>query len=248
MKTTICFDFGNTRLKYGVFKNEEFIEEGVLENDLPETIELLLKKHKPQKTILSSVIKHNPEIETVLAAKTVFHKLSHLTQLNFTSAVGKPETIGADRLALAAAAVHFYPKKNNLIIALGSCITYNFINQYHQFIGGAISPGMDMRFKSMHEHTALLPHVQAEWNFPVVGYDTKTNLQSGVIAGISYEIDGFVNYYQSRYGNLNIILTGGDSMHFARQLKNKIFADAGFLFKGLYAVSEINNVKKAVAV
>src|ERR1700744_4199876 len=115
MKTTICFDFGNTRLKYGVFKNEELIEEGVLENDTPETIETLLKKHKPQKTILSSVVKHNPAIETLLEAKTAFHKLSHLTQLNFTATVGKPETIGADRLALAAAAVHFYPKKNNLI-------------------------------------------------------------------------------------------------------------------------------------
>ena len=170
--------------------------------------------------------------------------MSHLTQLNFTSPVGKPETIGADRLALAAAAVHFYPKKNNLIIALGSCITYNFINQYHQFIGGAISPGMDMRFKSMHEHTALLPLVKPEWNFPIIAYDTKTNLQSGVIAGITYEIDGFINFYHSKYHNLNVVLTGGNASYFARQLKNKIFADAGFLFKGLYAVSEINNTIK----
>ena len=248
MKTTICFDFGNTRLKYGVFKKDELIEENVLENDSPETIEALLKKHKPQKTILSSVINHDPKIETLLQKKTAFHKLSHLTQLNFTSPIGKPETIGADRLALAAAAVHFYPKKNNLIIALGSCITYNFINQYHQFIGGSIAPGMDMRFKSMHEHTALLPLAQADWNFPVMAYDTKTNLQSGVIAGISYEIDGFINYYHSRYDNLNIVLTGGNASYFARQLKNKIFADAGFLFKGLYAVSEINNTEKVLSV
>ncbi|HTC01445.1 MAG TPA: type III pantothenate kinase, partial [Ferruginibacter sp.] len=153
----------------------------------------------------------------------------------------KPQTIGADRLALCAAAVHFYTGKNNLVIALGSCITYNFITQNHQFIGGSISPGMEMRFKSMHDYTALLPLVHAEWNFPVIGYDTKTNLQSGVIAGIGYEIDGFINFYKSKYDNLNIVLTGGDATYFAGQLKNEIFTDLNFLFKGLYALSEINN-------
>ena len=87
----------------------------------------------------------------ILAAKTRYHKLSHLTKLDFTTPVGKPETIGADRLALAAAAVHFFPVKNNLVIGMGTCITYNFINQYNEFVGGAISPGMEMRFKSLHD-------------------------------------------------------------------------------------------------
>ncbi len=241
MKKTICFDFGNTRLKYAVFENDLFKEEAILKNDTTETIEELLNKMHPQKTILSSVINHNPEIETVLAKQTSFHKLSHLTKLNFTTPVGKPATIGADRLALAAASVHLYPTKNNLVIALGSCITYNFINQNHQFIGGSISPGMEMRFKSMHEYTALLPLVQPEWSFPIIAYDTKTNLQSGVIAGITYEIDGFISHYHSKYNNLNVVLTGGNAAYFARQLKNKIFADADFLFKGLFAISEINN-------
>jgi type III pantothenate kinase len=241
MKKTICFDFGNTRLKYAVFENDLLKEEGVLENDKAETIEGLIEKLKPQKSILSSVINHDKEIEIILKDQTAFHKLSHLTKVNFTTPVGKPETIGADRLALAAAAVHFHSQKNNLVIALGSCITYNFINQYHQFIGGAISPGMDMRFRSMHEQTALLPLVKPEWNFPIVAYDTKTNLQSGVIAGITYEIDGFINFYHSRYANLNVVLTGGNSAYFARQLKNRIFADTDLLFKGLYAISEINN-------
>ena len=81
-------------------------------------------------------------MEELLAAETKFHKLSHLTKVAFTTPVGKPETIGADRLALTAAAVHFYPDKNNLVIGLGTCITYNFINKYHEFVGGAISPGI----------------------------------------------------------------------------------------------------------
>ncbi len=239
--TTLCLDFGNTRLKAAIFENDIFKEELVLHDDSVLTIEKLLIQYKPQKAILSSVIIHNPDIEHILAERTSFHKLSHLTKINFTTPVGKPESIGADRLALVAAAVHYFPGKNNLVVGLGSCITYNFINQNHEFLGGSISPGMEMRFKAMNEYTALLPLVQKDWNFPVIGYDTKTNLQSGVIAGITYEIKGFIDYYASKYSNFNVVLTGGDSGYFAGQLKNKIFADLNFLFKGLYALSETNN-------
>ncbi len=241
MTTTLCLDFGNTRLKAALFENDSFKEELVLADDSNETIEQLLEKYHPQKTILSSVINHNPEIENILSGQTCFHKLSHLTKANFTTPVGKPESIGADRLALVAAAVHYFPRMNNLVVGLGSCITYNFINQDHEFLGGSISPGMEMRFKSMNQHTALLPLVQKDWNFPIIGYDTKTNLQSGVIAGITYEIGGFIDFYAQKYGNFNVVLTGGDAGYFARQLKNRIFADLNFLFKGLYALSETNN-------
>ena len=241
--TTLCFDFGNTRLKAAVFNNNEFIEEIYLPDDSDETIQSLLNDTKPERSILSSVINHNEGIEKLLAQQTVFHKLSHLTKINFTTPVGKPETIGADRLALMAAAVHFFPKQNNLVISLGSCITYNFLNQYHQFLGGAISPGMDMRFKSMHDFTAKLPLVTADWNFPLIGYDTKTNLQSGVIVGIINEIEGFIEKYGQKYGNFNVVLTGGNSAYFASQLKYRIFADHNFLFKGLYALSETNNCR-----
>jgi len=239
---TLCFDFGNTRQKVAVFRDENLEQEIVLPNEELFTIERMLYIHQPQKTILASVINHNPAIETLLASQTQFHKLSHLTKANFTTPVGKPETIGADRLALSAAAVHFHPGKNNLVIGLGSCITYNFINQYNEFLGGSISPGMEMRFKAMQVFTAKLPEVHAEWNFPLIGYDTKTNMQSGVIAGIAFEMDGFIDAYSAKYDNFNVVLTGGDCGYFARRLKNRIFADSNFLFKGLYALSETNNV------
>lgn len=245
MIKTICFDFGNTRLKAALFENDIFRMEMVLADDATATIEKLLAELQPQKTILSSVVDHNREMENLLAEKTAFHKLSHRTKANFTTPVGKPETIGTDRLALSAAAVHYYPGKNNLVVALGSCITYNFINQYNEFIGGSISPGMEMRFKAMQVFTAKLPLVEkpdaSGWNFPIIGYDTKTNLVSGVVAGITYEIDGFISEYARKYSNFNVVLTGGDTSYFAGQLKNKIFADSNFLFKGLYALSETNN-------
>jgi type III pantothenate kinase len=240
--TTICFDFGNTRLKAAIFLEDVLSETVYLENDSVETMQSLLEKYSPNKAILSSVIKHNEAIETFLATNTIFHKLSVSTKINFTTPVGKPETIGADRLALMAAAVHFYPQKNNLIIGLGSCITYNFINQKHEFLGGAISPGMNMRFKSMHDYTALLPLEAETWNFPLIGYDTKTNLQSGVLNGMAAEIEGIVERYQNKFENFNVLLTGGNASYFAGQIKTQIFADHNFLFKGLYALSELNNI------
>ncbi len=239
--TTLCLDFGNTRLKAAIFNDDQFSEEIILENDSVATIGKLIAQYQPKKSILSSVIDHDDELEALLNNATQFHKISFRTRLNFTTPVGKPETIGADRLALSAAAVYFYPGKNNLVIGLGSAITYNFINQRHEFLGGGISPGMDMRFKALQTFTAKLPLVQPEWNFPLIGYDTKTNIQSGVIEGLTFEIEGFINEYSRKFGNFNVVLTGGNSLYFARRLKNKIFADSNFLFKGLYALSEVNN-------
>ncbi len=238
---TICFDFGNTRLKYAVFNNQEFTYEETLENALPDTIAALVKCVQPQKSILSSVIEHNREIENVLSAHSKFHLLSNLTLLPFTAPVKKPDTIGADRLALCAGAVTFFPGKHNLVIGLGTCITYNFIDKYSQFLGGGISPGMEMRLKSLRDYTAKLPFVRADWNFPLVGYDTKTNITSGVILGMAKEIDGIIDAYSERYDNFNVVLTGGDSTYFAQVLKNKIFADPHLIYKGLYAISEYND-------
>lgn len=228
-------------MKAAVFNNDVLQEIIVLKDGSPAAIDELLKKFQPARSILSSVIDHDIAIETQLAAATKFHKLSHLTKLPFTTPVGKPQTIGADRLALAAAAVRLYPGKNNLVIALGSCITYNFINKKNELIGGAISPGMEMRLKSVHHYTAKLPLVKADWNVPLIGYDTNTNILSGIVIGMAKEIDGFVNEYEERFGNFNALLTGGDIAILGSHLKKKIFADPELIFKGLYAISEVNN-------
>ena len=241
--TTLCLDFGNTRQKAAIFYKDVIIEEFYLADINVQTIEDVLLKYKPHRSILSSVIHHDEVLERLLTDKTNFHKITQTTRIPFTIPVNKKETIGTDRLALMAAAVYYFPSKNNLVIALGSCITYNFVNQYNQFLGGSISPGMDMRFRSMHEYTAKLPLLQHNYTdnvIPLVGYDTRTNLLSGVIIGMCCEIDGIISKYAERYTNFNVVLTGGNSAYFASQLKYKIFADSNFLFKGLYVLSELN--------
>ena len=241
MTKTLCLDFGNTRLKAAIFEDEELKETVFLKNDSPETIQNLIRTFQPQHSILSSVINDNTESLKILSKATSFHQLNHLSRLPFTTPVAKPETIGADRLALAAAAVHYFPVRNNLVIGLGSCITFNFINKFHEFIGGSISPGMEMRLKSLNQYTVKLPLVKADWNVPLIGYDTNSNILSGVVLGMAKEIDGIIEEYDNRFNNFNVLLTGGDMVHLGSHLKKKIFADPELIFKGLYAISKVNN-------
>jgi type III pantothenate kinase len=240
MNKTICLDFGNTRLKAALFEEETLLDVIVLQDQLSTHLEEIIQQHQPQQSILSSVIDHDPAVEEVLKRRTQFHRLSHLSKLPFSIPVGKPETMGADRIAIAAASVFLFPQKNNLAIGLGTCITFNFINQQAEFMGGSISPGMEMRFQAMHQFTAKLPLVKAQWNVPLIGYDTATNLQSGVVLGMAKEIDGIIDAYKEKFGNFNALLTGGDTHLFEPHLKNKIFADPHLIFKGLYAISQFN--------
>jgi type III pantothenate kinase len=242
--TTLCFDYGNTRRKYAVFRGDALQEIDVLQDGGPEEIRQVLEGWQPERTILSSVVNHDPAIETILADGSRFHLLSHLSRFPFTVPVGKPETMGADRIALAAAALKFHPGKNNLVIGLGTAVTYNFISMGEEFLGGGISPGMEMRLKSLRDYTAKLPFVEPDWNFPLIGYDTRTNILSGVILGMAKEIDGMIDAYRERYDNFNVVLTGGDSTYFTLHLKNTIFADPDFLYKGLYAISEHNHERE----
>ena len=239
---TLCLDFGNTRLKCAVFDKRELREVIVLDDGSVETIRRLIDTYRPAKSLLSSVIDHDPVVETLLAAHSKFHRLDHNSRIPITTPVGKPETIGADRLGLVVAAADLFPGKNNLVVGLGTAITYNFINKYNEFLGGGISPGMEIRFKSLETFTAKLPLVKKDWNFPLVGYDTRTNILSGVILGMAKEIDGMIDAYAEKYSNFNVLLTGGDAPYFVYHLKNLIFADPNLIYKGLYAISEYNNV------
>lgn len=238
---TLCFDFGNTRRKAAILDQRAVVEEFLIVEPGVEHIQKLVRETMPARTILASVIYHEPAIENWLAEHTRFHHVSADSRLNFEIVAGKKETIGTDRLALLAAAADLFPQKNTLIISLGTCVTYNFLNQNAQFLGGAISPGLDLRFRSMHDHTALLPIAEPDWNYPLIGYNTHTNLVSGVMNGMLGELEYTIEQYDQRFGNLVVVLTGGRAPYFASRLKKRIFADSHFLFKGLYALSSLNS-------
>jgi type III pantothenate kinase len=186
------------------------------------------------------VVNHDPAIEGLLAERTHYVKLDAKTQLPIMNAYFRSDTLGMDRLAAVAGANAENKDKNNLVVVMGTCITYNFITKNGAFRGGAISPGFQMRLDAMHHFTDALPKVEREGPTLLLGYDTATCMRSGVVFGIAAEIDGMVADFEKEYGEFNAVLTGGDAPFFARHIKSKIFADPQITLKGLYQILKHN--------
>jgi type III pantothenate kinase len=144
-----------------------------------------------------------------------------------------PETLGIDRMVLAAGATLQFPNQNRLVIDAGTCVTFDFIDESNNYLGGAIAPGLRLRYESLHNYTAKLPLLALEDPKDLIGKSTAESIHSGVANGLVYEIDGFIDEYRVRYSNFIIILTGGDTEFLAKRLKNTIFANSNFLLESL---------------
>lgn len=233
----LCIDWGNTRVKAAIFEAEQLLHEvNYSEEEALTALHNLINEHQPTHSILCSVTHHPPELKAILQDNTKLVVLNSQTDLPIMNAYFSPESLGPDRLALAVAIAGMYPGKNNLVISAGTAITYNFVHQNRAFRGGSIAPGMDMRFKALHEFTDKLPLVSEQGEQLLLGYDTETSIRSGVIFGLCAEIDGMINFYKEQYSEINVVLTGGNASVFASKLKNRIFADSQLLLKGLNSI------------
>jgi type III pantothenate kinase len=242
MSINLCIDWGNTNIKAAVFNDETVVNSYSFKEDQAEqTIAGILQEQKPEKAIMCSVVNASRNVEQLLREKIKsFIKLDNNTRLPIMNAYTSQESLGYDRVALATAAHMLFPDKNNLVVSLGTCITYNFVQKTRTFRGGAISPGLHMRIKAMHHFTDLLPEIKADGELLLLGYDTETCLRSGTVFGMAAEIDGMVAEFAAKYPDFNAILTGGDAPFFATKLKSKIFADPDLLLKGLNLIVKYN--------
>ncbi|MGX5817898.1 type III pantothenate kinase [Chitinophaga lutea] len=244
--TIFCLDMGNSRLKCGVMQGGTLLEEIFFsEAGLLEEVALALDRYGPGASILSSVVDHPPALEDLLADRTHFLKLRYDTPLPLRLAYEKPETLGVDRIALAAGAWSQFPGQHSLIVGTGSAITYNFLHKSGEFLGGGISPGIEMRFRALHTFTDKLPLVAPSGQFSFIGYNTRQSILSGVQAGAVAEVEGMIAAYAARYRNFNVLLTGGNLDFFASRLKNKIFASPYLMYKGLNSIVELNVLDKS---
>ncbi|WP_372918539.1 type III pantothenate kinase [Salegentibacter sp.] len=241
----LVVDVGNTLVKMAVFQNgslqykiafprEEFFQK---------TEEIFKSFPHIEKSVLSSVVKNTEREEDLLQKRSELLILTMDIGQPFTNHYATPTTLGKDRIALIAAAVKNYPGKNVLVIDAGSCITYDFKNTEEEYLGGAISPGLEMRFRAMHEYTGNLPLFNPVENPDITGNSTQKAMNSGAVNGVLFEIDGFINMYKSENKDLTIILTGGDMLFLSKQLKNSIFANPNFLFEGLNYILEFNKTQ-----
>jgi len=239
----LIIDIGNTATKLAVFQLDKILEvQAVPTKGMVSEVEKIIEKH-PEiiQGVLSSVVFLEPSAINSLLKLLPIKVLESSFRMPFNNCYETPHSLGVDRLALMAAAVKHHPKTNVLVIDAGSCITYDFIDAEQNYLGGAISPGLQMRYKSLKAFTSNLPLLDKITPNQRIGNSTEASIHSGVVHGVAHEIEGTIEDYQNKYSDLTVILTGGDADFLCKQFKISIFANSNFLLEGLNFLLEFNS-------
>lgn len=236
----ICIDIGNTHTKVGVFNQSDLVESIAVEHLLDETITQFLLKHNITHSIISRVGANNQSLQNILAQKTKALVLTAATPVPFENLYATPQTLGVDRIALAAAATNYITENNVLVVSCGTCVTFEFVNRKAQYLGGAISPGLNMRLQAMSHFTEKLPllHFTEPGHFN--GNSTETCMQSGAYIGMLEEIKGRISLYETEFGTTELLLSGGDCFLFEKHLKKSVFAHPYLTLFGLNKILTYN--------
>ncbi|KIX20996.1 pantothenate kinase [Flavobacterium sp. 316] len=231
----LTIDIGNTRIKCAVFENNMILYQDVfLKEEALKKIEKIFNDFpKISNSISSSVGILDNDCFNLIKNNSDLMVVTPQTKLPFSNKYSTPLTLGIDRIVLMAGAAIQFPNKNCLIIDAGTCITYDFIDDENNYFGGAISPGINLRYNSLHNYTAKLPLLKKELPGFFIGNSTNESIHSGIINGVIHEIEGFASQYFHKYTDLTIILTGGDADFLAKRLKSTIFANSNFLIESL---------------
>ena len=235
----LTIDVGNSRIKVAVFEHNKQLDFYVFEIEKAlKNFQKIFEKHSNlEKIILSSVGKLDVEVLNFIKKSFNTEIINHDSKFPFTNLYTTPKTLGIDRMVLAAGASLLYPNKNKLVIDAGTCITYDFVDDKNNYLGGAISPGIKVRYLSLNNYTANLPLLDKKEVAFFIGNSTENAIHSGIINGVCHEIDGFISQYSLKNQDLTIILTGGDADFLAKRLKSTIFANSNFLLESLNLLS-----------
>jgi len=239
----LVIDVGNTQIKAAVFEQNTLLKKEIIAyEDWQISLKKVIKKiSEISILVVASVGKLEKSDFLTLDSGLNVYFITRESKFPFNNLYASPTTLGIDRMILASGAVLKYPNKNRLVIDAGTCITYDFIDSNDNYLGGAISPGIRLRYESLHNYTAKLPLLKKEKPIEIVGNSTTQSIHSGVINGVSFELDGFINSVLDKNDNFIIILTGGDADFLAERLKNTIFANPNFLLESLNQTFQYNN-------
>jgi len=242
----LIIDIGNTTAKTAIFKKNKILEHKKYDLLSIETIIKLKNKYGDLKNaILSSVAEYNNDILQYLEDNfSTFIRLDQHTKLPVENRYSTCDTLGYDRIAAVTGANFLFADKNILVIDIGTAITYDHINKKNQYTGGNISPGTDLRFRALHEHTHKLPLLTKREDNELTGDSTANAIIRGVQNGIIFEIEGYIRAFSSKFDDLQVVLTGGESFFFENRLKNNIFAEPNLVLIGLNRILEYNVSEK----
>ena len=237
----LVIDTGNTLTKLAIFQGSEMVAftsyKGV---DPKHIIQFCETNTLIKNAILSTVKEYSSEIDQYLSDRYSALFFTHTTLVPITNNYGTPETLGKDRLAGVVGAFRMFPANDILVIDAGTAITYDLITAGGEYSGGAISPGISMRYKALHTFTDRLPLLDYYDDASLIGDDTSTSIHSGVLNGAVAEMEGIIQRYQLIYPGIKIILTGGDHNYFDKRLKIKTFAAPNLVLEGLNLILDYN--------
>jgi type III pantothenate kinase len=237
---SIVLDIGNTGGKYGIFEEDALVSQGYFKEQegLPQQVAAQPFDHAIIASVSGGAVE---QIKAGLSVSGSIIELSAQTALPVSNDYRTPETLGADRIAAAVAANYFFPGRNCLTIDAGTAITYDFINAQGHYQGGGIAPGIQMKFKALHNFTGRLPLVQGiKENFSLIGQTTQESLESGVLAGTVAEVEGIIQAYRQKSDHLVVILCGGDAGFFESNIKHPIFVIPELVLIGLQRILKHN--------
>ncbi|MDR0758315.1 MAG: type III pantothenate kinase [Tannerella sp.] len=232
---------GNTATKVAVYQNDKLIEAAVYKAfEMPE-MNLLFEQYPLENGIFSTVKEPDKMLANILSGRLKkFLFFDDTVKLPLKISYRTPETLGKDRIAAAVGAHYLHPERDVLVIDAGTAITYEIVEASGHYIGGNISPGLTTRFKALHQFTVKLPLVEETGQVPLVGTSTETAIIAGVVNGIVYEMDGYIDAIREVYPDIFVLLTGGHSFYFEKRLKNAIFAAINLVLTGLNRILEYN--------
>ena len=241
----LVIDIGNTLQKLAVFSEEGVLIDLFSEKKLSISfLETLFCQYPIERAIVSSVREDDNAALRWLEEKTQLIRFSATCRLPVRLKYATPETLGTDRIANAVGANALYPNRNVLSIMAGTCLVADFVNEKGEYLGGSIAPGVRMRFQALSQFTARLPLVEPENIDFFVGDNTHNSILSGVMNGITQEINGIIRQYSRHYTHLKVILSGGDAELLQNSIKKRIFAAQNPILVGLHKILILNASKR----
>ena len=238
----LAIDIGNTEAKIGIFDDNKLQNKTIIKKiDKDKIIDIKNEFPKTSNAILSTVATvDNNIMEYLKNSFNVFIVLNETTKLPFINKYKTNETLGKDRIAAVAGANNIFPNTNVLIIDIGTAVTYEFLSENNEYLGGNISPGLNLRYKSLFEFTDKLPLLKVQEECQEIGTNTHDAIIAGVQNGMLFEIEGYIKQMSMKFKDLKIILTGGHSDLFAKRIKSSIFVHPNLVLIGLNRILNYN--------
>lgn len=246
----LVVDIGNSRMKAAVFEKGALIWQCVSDGcSFDELAGVFDRYLQIDRCIVSSTRKDDMDLERSLAGRIgYFLKFENTVAVPLRNLYATPYTLGCDRLAAAVGAMKLFPDRNLLIVDFGSAITADVVTAAGEYLGGSISPGLDMRLRALADYTGKLPRLRSDecpfYEYSDVPATTRDAMLSGVVVGIELEVLGRITAYGGKYEGLVTIFTGGDVAFFEKRFKNTIFANRELVLTGLNTILDYNADKE----